>query len=67
MSLQHLRRLHHNETGAEEGMNKLLIFALVALPLLGLLIAFGTGIVDFANTQYDTYFGDGSTAVQPGR
>lgn len=67
MSLLHIRRLHTNESGAEEGMNKLLIFAMVALPLLGLLILFGTGIVEFANTQYDTYFGDGGNAVTPGR
>ena len=67
MLVKRLRELHANETGAEEGMNKLLIFAMVALPLLGLLILFGTGIVEFANTQYDEYFGDGGNAVVPGR
>jgi hypothetical protein len=67
MLVKRLRELHDNETGAEEGMNKLLIFAMVALPLLGLLILFGTGIVDFANEQYDEYFGDGGNAVVPGR
>ncbi len=67
MITKQLLALHRNETGAEEGMNKLLIFAMVALPLLGLLIYFGKEIVTFANTQYDQYFGGGGNAVTTGR
>ena len=58
-------RLHRNETGAEEGMNKLLIFALIALPLLMLLYAFGGEIIDMANESFDTATGGG--ALDPGR
>jgi len=51
--------LRGDETGAEEGMNKLLIFAMVALPLLALLIFFGNEIVGFAKEQWDAVFGAG--------
>jgi hypothetical protein len=58
-------RLHRNETGAEEGMNKLLIFALIALPLLALLYAFGGEIIEFANESFDSATGPGK--LDPGR
>jgi hypothetical protein len=58
--LNHLRALHQDETGAEEGMNKLLIFAMVALPLLALLIFFGKNIVDFAQEQFESIAGSGN-------
>ena len=63
MMIQRLRELHANETGAEEGMNKLLIFAMVALPLLALLIFFGKEIVTFAQSQWESVFGGGGNAV----
>jgi hypothetical protein len=63
-SVKALRRLHANEVGAEEGMNKLLIFAMVALPLLALLIFFGKAILNFAQTQWTNIFGGGDNAVQ---
>lgn len=44
-------------------MNKLLIFAMVALPLLTLLIFFGNEIVDAAQTVWDDVFGGGSVTV----
>jgi hypothetical protein len=45
-------------------MNKLLIFAMVALPLLALLIFFGKEIVTFATSQWDSVFGSsGGNAV----
>ncbi len=56
MVFEGFRELHRNETGAEEGMNKLLIFAIVALPLLALLIFFGKNIAQFANDQWGTVF-----------
>ena len=69
-SVARLRRaiaaFHRNETGAEEGANKLLIFALVALPLLALLIIFGKDILDFAKSMYENVVGKGgSKGVKP--
>lgn len=58
-----LGEFHRDEVGAEEGMNKLLIFAMVALPLLALLIFFGKNIVEFATSQWEAVFGGGSNAV----
>ena len=55
--------LHRNEIGADEGMNKLLIFAMVALPLLALLILFGGQVVDFANQQWEQVFGGGGVPI----
>jgi hypothetical protein len=40
-------------------MNKLLIFGLVALPLLALLIFFGNDIVDTVKEAYDSVVGGG--------
>jgi hypothetical protein len=48
-----------DEIGADEGMNKLLIFALVALPLLALLIFFGNETVTFVRQVWDEVFGGG--------
>jgi hypothetical protein len=58
-----VERLHRDEVGADEGMNKLLIFAMVALPLLALLIFFGGEIVTFAKEQFDTVFGGGGVEI----
>jgi hypothetical protein len=58
-----LTAFHHNEIGADEGMNKLLIFAMVALPLLALLILFGGQVVDFANEQWGKVFGGGGVPI----
>jgi hypothetical protein len=63
MTFQTLCALHRNETGADEGMNKLLIFAMVALPLLALLIIFGGQVVEFANEQWEKVFGTGGVQV----
>jgi len=59
-----LGRLHRDEVGADEGMNKLLIFAMVALPLLALLILFGTQILEFATERWDQVFGGGGVPIQ---
>jgi hypothetical protein len=56
--LARIRHLHQNETGAEEGMNKLLIFALVAIPLIMLLIYFGRDIITKAQEQFGTVMGE---------
>lgn len=47
-----LVRLHRDERGAE-GLEKLLIFAAVILPLLGLLIFFGEDIKDWAADMWN--------------
>jgi len=62
-AFERIAALHANETGAEEGMNKLLIFAMVALPLLALLIFFGNKIVDFAQQQWGTVYDGGGVKV----
>jgi hypothetical protein len=54
-----LTRAHRDEAGADEGMNKLLIFGLVALPLLALLIFFGNDIVKQVKAAYDSVVGGG--------
>jgi hypothetical protein len=58
-----MRKLHENEVGADDGLNKLLIFAMVALPLLALLIYFGKEIQEFAVNQFDEIFDGGGGAV----
>lgn len=68
MLLRHILRLHADEKGAEEGMNKLLIFAMVALPLLGLLLYFGDQIVELATGQFEEIAGEGNEVQGvPGR
>lgn len=54
-----LIRLHRDDRGADEGMNKLLIFGLVALPLLALLIFFGGDIVEKVQAAYQQVVGGG--------
>jgi len=47
-----LDRLWHDEQGAE-GLEKLLILALLILPLLAVLIIFGKDIRDWVGTKWD--------------
>jgi Flp pilus assembly pilin Flp len=47
-----LRDFHRDETG-DEGVNKVLIIAMIAVPLLIALIAFGDRIVKFFKDQRD--------------
>jgi hypothetical protein len=61
---QALARLHRDETGADEGMNKLLIFGLVALPLLALLIFFGQEIVSTVTEAFNSVVGGGGVQSQ---
>lgn len=51
--------LHRDERGADEGINKLMIFALVALPLIALLIAFGGKIKTYAESLFNSTMGKG--------
>jgi len=53
-----LGRFHRDSRGADDQMNKLLIFGLVALPLLALLIIFGKDIVTKVTQTFNTVTGD---------
>lgn len=55
-----LLRLHRDERGAE-GLEKLLLFAAVILPLLGLLIWFGEDIKTWAADMWKKIKGEGDT------
>ena len=52
-----LRRLHSDERGAE-GLEKLLIIAVIVLPLLGLLIVFRQAIGEWASKMWDQIAAD---------
>ena len=54
-----IARIHHNENGADEGINKLAILALIAIPLILVLIYFGQTIKDAATTAFDSMMGSG--------
>lgn len=57
-------RFVHEEKGAE-GIEKLLIIAAVALPMLGILIVFRGAITDFITARWEEVVGDESTAPTP--
>lgn len=48
-----LKRLHSDERGAE-GLEKLLIIAAVALPLLGILIFFSKDLMNWVKELWET-------------
>ncbi len=56
---QLLTAIHQNENGADEGINKLAILALIAIPLILVLIYFGQTIKDAATTAFDNMMGNG--------
>ncbi len=53
----HLKRLHGDERGAE-GLEKLLIFAAIILPLLGLLIFFRKEVKEWVNDIWEKAKGE---------
>jgi len=55
--LAKLSAFHQDERGADEGINKLMIFALIALPLIAIIAGFGKQIVSYAKTQWSTTMG----------
>ena len=59
-----VRRLIREEQGAE-GMEKLLIVALIVLPLLGLLIIFKNSVWEWAVNRWNTVEGDDSSSSNP--
>ena len=62
--LKHLAALHGDERGAE-GLEKVLILAAVALPLLGLLIYYRKTINTWINDTWSTTKNEGDTPFTP--
>lgn len=60
-----LKRLYKDEQGAE-GLEKILIIAAVALPLLGLLIYFRDYISEWLGTEVSEVTSDGQADIDPG-
>lgn len=58
-----LTRIHQNENGADEGINKLAILALVAIPLIITIAVFGKAIVAKASEAWGGLTG---AEVEPG-
>ncbi len=54
-----LKRFWKDDRGAEEEMNKLLILAFIALPLLALLIIFKDEIIGFVKDAWNDVVGSG--------
>jgi Flp pilus assembly pilin Flp len=57
--LETLRRLHCNENGAEAGLERILLVAFIALPLLGLLMYYRGEVVKFIKSAWGTNTGNG--------
>ena len=56
-----LARLHADEQG-DEGVNKILIIAMIVIPLVIVLIVFGKDIVKFFNEAWTKLTGEKGTA-----
>lgn len=57
-----LARIHRDERG-DEGVNKILIIAMIVIPLVIVLIAFGDRIVEFFQEQWANLTGE---EIEPG-
>jgi Flp pilus assembly pilin Flp len=55
-----LRRFHTDEQG-DEGVNKILIIAMIVVPLVIVLILFGKNIVEFFNAAWKKLTGTSET------
>ena len=53
-NLAALRKLHQNENGAEAGLERILLVAFIALPLLGLLVYYRGQVVTFIKNSFGT-------------
>ena len=58
--LRALRRFHTDEQG-DEGVNKILIIAMIVVPLVIVLILFGKNIVEFFNAAWKKLTGTSET------
>ena len=64
--LEVLRTLHRNENGAEAGLERILLVAFIALPLLGLLIYYKNQVVGFVKGIFITTTQGGPTDMTGG-
>jgi Flp pilus assembly pilin Flp len=53
-TMDSLRRLNRDENGAEAGLERILLVAFIALPLLGLLIYYRGQVVQFIKDSFGT-------------
>jgi Flp pilus assembly pilin Flp len=56
--LAELSEIHRNENGAEAGLERILLVAFIALPLLGLLVYYRGQVVDFIKKSWGTNTAD---------
>ena len=63
---QALRRLHRNEAGAEAGLERILLVAFIALPLLGLLIYYKKEVTKFISGIWGSTTTGGPTDMTNG-
>lgn len=64
-AVQFMKKLYRDERGAE-GLEKILIIAAIALPLLGLLIYFRGVISEWLGTEASEVINDGQQDINPG-
>ena len=64
--LEVLRMLHQNENGAEAGLERILLVAFIALPLLGLLIYYKGEVVKFIKGIWGSTTTGGPTNLSNG-
>lgn len=53
------KQLVTDDRGAEEGLSKVLIFALISLPIIGVVMFFGKQTWNWALKQWKTFMGTG--------
>jgi Flp pilus assembly pilin Flp len=58
------RKLHENENGAEGGLEKILLIAFIALPILGLLIYFRNDIATKIKSLWTSVTGSSTDLTQ---
>ena len=62
--LHTLKTFHRNENGAEAGLERVLLVAFIALPLLAIFILFRDRIADFVKGYYEDVFGRGEAGQE---
>ncbi|RPI25348.1 MAG: hypothetical protein EHM61_14635 [Acidobacteria bacterium] len=62
--LSRLKAFHQNENGAEAGLERILLVAFIALPLLAIFIIFRDKIAEWVKGYYDEVFGAGEAGKQ---
>ena len=65
--LEVLRTLHRNENGAEAGLERILLVAFIALPLLGLLIYYKGQVAGFIKKIWIDSGASAGPKAEPGQ